>query len=64
MEFMSIIADKFHLRGGLWGAVGELNFEVIGYLIIGVFLVSWLGSTLIYKLRNYDSIEPESEMAA
>ncbi len=64
MEFMSIIADKFNLRGGVWGWVGDLNFETIGYLIIGIFVVSWAGSTLIYKVKRYDSIEAEIEPAA
>src|SRR5205823_1664018 len=57
MEFLSIVADKFGLQGGLWSWVGDLNFESIGYMIIGIFLVSWLGSTLIYKLKGYDDLD-------
>ncbi len=64
IEFMSIIANKFNLTGGVWNWVGDLDFEVIGYVIIGIFVVSWVGSTLIYRLKNYDSIEAEVETAA
>ena len=59
VEFMSILVNKLHLRGGLWDWVEALDFETIGYLIIAVFLVSWIGSTLIYKIKRYDRIEVE-----
>jgi high-affinity nickel-transport protein len=59
VELLSIIADRFGLTGGFWDWVAELDFENIGYLIIGIFLVSWLGSTVIYKLNRYDDLEPE-----
>ena len=47
----------YDLTGGLWTWLAHLDFSTIGYLIIGVFLISWLGSTLIYRLKKYDSIE-------
>ncbi len=61
-EFLSIIVDKFNLHGAFWGWVSNLDFETIGYIIIGIFVVSWVGSTLIYKLKNYDSIEAGAEL--
>lgn len=61
VEFLSIIVDRFNLKGGLWNWVGDLNFEVIGYLIIGIFVVSWVTSTVIYKVRGYDKIEATTE---
>lgn len=61
IEFMSIIAGKFNLTGGLWDWVGELDFETIGYAIIIIFVVSWTVSTLIYKVKKYDSIEAITE---
>ncbi len=63
VELLSIIADRFGLTGGFWDWVAELDFENIGYLIIGIFLVSWLGSTIIYKLNRYDDLEPEVVMS-
>lgn len=57
IELLGILADKLALEGSLWMWVGNLDFERIGYLIIGIFLVSWLGSTLFYKLKRYDALE-------
>ncbi len=57
VEFLSIIADRFNLHGGLWNWVGDLDFEVIGYLIIIIFVASWVTSTVIYKVKRYDQLE-------
>jgi high-affinity nickel-transport protein len=63
IEFLSIIGDKLALEGPFWDWVGGLDFEVIGYLIIGIFVVSWGASTLIYKFKGYDRIEALTEAA-
>lgn len=57
IEALSIVAQEFNLSGGFWGSVSNLNFEVIGYIIIGIFVVSWFTSTVIYKVKRYEDIE-------
>ena len=57
IELLSILADKLALKGSVWEWVGNLDFQRIGYVIIGIFTVSWLGSTLVYILKKYDAIE-------
>jgi high-affinity nickel-transport protein len=58
-EALGLIADKFGLSGGLWDAVGGVSehFGLLGYLIVGVFVLSWVGSMLIYRLKGYDRLE-------
>lgn len=59
IETLGLIGDKFGLTGVLWDAVGSLNdnFGTLGYLIIGIFVVSWLVSIGIYRLKGYDQLE-------
>jgi high-affinity nickel-transport protein len=59
IEALSIVSNQLNLSGGFWDAVGNLsdNFGTVGYIIIGIFVVSWLASTIIYKVRRYDDIE-------
>jgi high-affinity nickel-transport protein len=61
VEFLRIIVDRFGLMGGAWNWIGDLDFEVIGYIIIGIFVISWATSTIIYKVKKYDSIEARVE---
>jgi high-affinity nickel-transport protein len=59
VEVFGIISRALNLNGGFWNFVGNLNdnFGVIGYYIIGIFIVSWAISTIIYKVKRYDEIE-------
>lgn len=59
IEALSIVAQELNLTGGLWDAIANLDFEIFGYMIIGIFVLSWVGSTLIYKFKGYDNIEVE-----
>jgi high-affinity nickel-transport protein len=57
IEVLGIISSQVGLRGGIWDFLGKLDFGVIGFFIIGIFLLSWVLSTVIYKVKKYDDIE-------
>ncbi|MDR3440928.1 HoxN/HupN/NixA family nickel/cobalt transporter [Telmatospirillum sp.] len=59
IETLGLIADKLALEGPFWEAVGSLNenFGLLGFVIIGIFAVSWLVSVAIYRWKGYDEIE-------
>src|SRR5437762_10715379 len=53
IEALNLIAEKFSLSGGIWDTIVGLNdtFGTLGYLIIAVFALSWVGSMAIYHLK-------------
>ena len=59
IEVLSIIGPQFGYTGAVWDAVARIsdNFGLLGATIIGLFVVSWLVSTAIYKLRRYDELD-------
>ncbi len=61
LETLNLIGDQLGLTdgGGFWGAIGAINdnFGVLGYVIIGIFVLSWLGSVVFYNLKGYDDLE-------
>jgi high-affinity nickel-transport protein len=59
IETLGLIADAFKLGGPFWRNVGAVNdnFSILGYVIIGVFAVSWLISVIIYRANRYDDVE-------
>ncbi len=61
IEAASVLATQLHLTGGLWDRLASLseNFGVLGIGIVGIFVVSWLVSTIVYRVRRYDEIEVE-----
>ena len=64
LELLSIIQGQFNLSGGVWSVVNFLsngndgqNFVYIGGGIIAIFILSWLISTVIYRVNRYDQME-------
>ena len=60
IEALGLIADRLSLEGPFWSAIGTLNdnFGSLGYLIIAIFVGSWLISLAVYRLGRFDRLEP------
>ncbi len=59
IEALGLISDKLGLEGGFWRFIGELNDNLanFGFAVVGIFLLSWLISTVLYKARGYDNLQ-------
>ena len=59
IEALGLLGDELQLKGAFWEMMDSLNdnFGTIGFIIIGVFVVSWIASILIYRRNRYDDIE-------
>jgi nickel/cobalt transporter (NiCoT) family protein len=59
VEALGLLGGKLGLAGRFWDFIGALNdhFGALGYLIVGIFAVSWLISVAVYRLNGYDEIE-------
>jgi high-affinity nickel-transport protein len=60
VEALGLVAGKLGLAGGLWDIVSAVsgNLGMLGYVIIALFVASWLLSMLVYRLMGYDKIGP------
>jgi high-affinity nickel-transport protein len=58
IEALGLIGDKLSLTGRFWDFIGSLNdnFGTLGFVIIGIFAVCWVGSLLLYRMNGYDKI--------
>jgi nickel/cobalt transporter (NiCoT) family protein len=67
-EALSVIGSELGLSGGLWTAIDGLDMGQLGVVIVGLFVASWLISTLVYRWKRYDEMgdeaEPEQAQAA
>jgi high-affinity nickel-transport protein len=59
LETLGLLQGEMNLSGTFWDGVAMLNnnFGVLGFVIIGIFIASWMISVLFYKLNRYDEIE-------
>jgi high-affinity nickel-transport protein len=62
IEALSVIGSQLSLTGGIWGVADNLDFGIVGLAIVGIFVLSWGLSTLIYRWKGYDDL-PTSGIA-
>jgi high-affinity nickel-transport protein len=58
----SLIQENLHMDGFFWAAIHELHesYTGLGYVIISVFVLSWLGSEALYRMKGYDALDAAS----
>ncbi|MGZ4430467.1 MAG: Nickel transporter NicT [Gaiellales bacterium] len=54
VELLQVLSTRLALDGGFWGWLNSLDFETLGYGIVGLFLLMWVGSVAIWKLRRIE----------
>jgi high-affinity nickel-transport protein len=64
IEALSIISSQLNLSGGVWDLVNNLDLNTLGFFIIGIFILSWLISAVIYKVRRYDQLDVKMAQAS
>ena len=57
IEALSVVSTQLNLSGGIWDLLGSLDLNTLGFFIIGIFILSWLISALIYKVKRYDQLD-------
>ena len=59
IEGMGLIGDQFGLQGPFWDGVAGLNdnFNGLGFAIIGVFVLAWAVSVVVYRYARLDDLK-------
>jgi high-affinity nickel-transport protein len=65
IETLGLIGDKLGFEGSFWDMIAALddNFGLLGYVIIGVFVMSWLASMILYRLKGYAQLDARPSAA-
>ena len=58
VEALGLIGRRLGLHEGVWTFIDALNdnFGTLGYLIIVIFVVCWLVSAAVYRLKRFDEV--------
>ena len=59
IEAIGVIRDQLKLTGGVWDLVGSLNDNIgaLGFMIIAVFVLCWVGSFIVYRIKGFDQLD-------
>jgi nickel/cobalt transporter (NiCoT) family protein len=56
IEVLTLIRNKFGLAGAFWESIAAAgaNFNTLGLIVVGLFLVAWLAAYLFHRARKGD----------
>lgn len=55
IELAQILTPKLGLNSGFWKWIQNLNFGSMGYLLVGLFIISWGVSYLMWKMLRLEN---------
>jgi high-affinity nickel-transport protein len=54
IELLSVLADKLTLSGGVWDVITGLNLNVLGYAIVGLFVLTWAIALAVWRFARIE----------
>jgi high-affinity nickel-transport protein len=54
LELMSVLAGRLGLRGGIWDFVSTLDLNLVGYAIVGLFVVTWAAALAVWHFGRIE----------
>jgi high-affinity nickel-transport protein len=49
IELLQIFSEEFGLAGGPWNVINRIDFNLMGFIIVGVFILTWIVALAIWK---------------
>lgn len=59
IQVLGLVAEKLDLTGGAWDLLGAVRerFDVLGFLIVALFVVAWAAAAIVYKRMIVNAVE-------
>ncbi len=54
IELLAVLGEKLDLDGGLWDLVARVDLGVVGYLVVALFVLTWLGAVAVWRLGRIE----------
>jgi nickel/cobalt transporter (NiCoT) family protein len=54
IEILGLLSDQAGWTGQPWTFISGININTAGQIIVGVFIVAWIGAVVAYKVRRID----------
>jgi high-affinity nickel-transport protein len=54
VELLTVLTGSLHLTGGLWDLLNRLDLNTIGFVIVGLFVLTWLGAVAVWRIGRIE----------
>ena len=49
-----MLAEKLELTGGLWDFVAGVDLNLVGYLVVGLFVLTWALALAVWRFGRIE----------
>lgn len=54
IELLGLVAEKLGWESGIGAWIGEINLDYVGFLIVALFVVTWVVALVAYRVGNIE----------
>lgn len=54
VELLQLLANQLDLSGGPWDVIGRIDFNLMGFIIVATFILTWILAFAFWKLRRVE----------
>src|SRR3954452_24993895 len=54
IELLAVASERLSLSGGVWDTVTGIDLNVAGYVIVGLFVLTWVGALVIWRVGHIE----------
>ncbi len=54
VELLGLLSQQLNLNGGFWDWINGLDINLLGFIIVGLFVVTWIASLLIWRFAKIE----------
>ncbi|HEX4700825.1 MAG TPA: HoxN/HupN/NixA family nickel/cobalt transporter [Pseudonocardiaceae bacterium] len=54
VEILGLLASEFGLHGGFWGWVSGLDLNLLGFVIVGLFVATWIVAFAVWRFARIE----------
>jgi nickel/cobalt transporter (NiCoT) family protein len=54
IELVSVLADRLGLSGGFWDTIANLDLNLVGYVIVGLFVATWAIAFAVWRFGHIE----------
>jgi len=54
IELLAVLAEKLELTGGVWDLVGSVDLNLAGYLVVGLFVLTWALALAVWRFGRIE----------
>lgn len=55
VELLGLLPSELHLHGAFWRVMSNFNINAAGFIIVGLFVVTWLAAVLIWRFGDVEA---------